>query len=239
MTAVVDQRRRVVLTGAAGAIGSAIAPQLSTRWDLQLTDARSGGAVQQLDVADLHSCLAAFARADAVVHLAAIPDPHATWDQLLPANVVGAHHVVQAAMDCGVRRLVLASSLQTVSAYPAGRQVRTADAPRPANLYGATKAWLEALGAWAASSSDTSVVALRIGFFAEAPPVGPGATARDRAAWLSPRDCAELVRAAVEAEGVSWAVANGISANRYRHADLSDAELLLGYRPVDDAWAAG
>jgi uronate dehydrogenase len=90
-----------------------------------------------------------------------------------------------------------------------------------------------------ASSSETSVVALRIGYFAGSPPVGPGASARARAAWLSPQDCAELVRAAVEAEDISWAVANGISANRYRHADLSETALLLGYRPVDDAWAAG
>jgi nucleoside-diphosphate-sugar epimerase len=234
-----EQRRRVVLTGAAGRIGSAIAPRLTERWDLQLTDARRGGVVQPLDVTDLDACRAAFTQADAVVHLAAVPDPDATWEQLLPANLVGAHQVALAAMGCGVRRLVLASSLQAVSAYPEGRQVRTADAPRPANLYGATKAWLEALGAWVASSSETSVVALRIGYFAGSPPVGPGASARDRAAWLSPQDCAELVRAAVEAEGITWAVANGISANRYRHADLSETELLLGYRPVDDAWAAG
>ena len=233
------RRRRVVLTGAAGAIGAAIAPRLGSRWDLQLTDSRSGGAVNLLDITDVDACRAAFTGADAVVHLAAVPDPDATWEQLLPANVVGAHHVARAAMDCAVRRLVVASSLQAVSAYPSGRQLRTADAPRPANLYGVTKAWLEALGAWVASSSGTSVVALRIGFFAEAPPVGADATARDLAAWLSPRDCAELVRAAVEAEGVTWAVVNGISANRYRTADLSETEMLLGYRPVDDAWAAG
>jgi hypothetical protein len=42
---------------------------------------------------------------------------------------------------------------------------------------------------------------------------------RELSAWLSPRDAAELVRAAVEAVGFIFVVANGISANRYRRAD--------------------
>ena len=46
------------------------------------------------------------------------------------------------------------------------------DPPRPANLYGATKAWAEALGGWVTATSHTSVVALRIGYFSEQPPAG-------------------------------------------------------------------
>jgi len=124
-----------------------------------------------------------------------------------------------------------------VSGHSDGRQVRADDAPYPANLYGATKAWSEALGAWVACSSTTSVVALRIGFFADQAPIGDSTTARDRAAWLSPRDCAELIRAAVEAEDITFAVVNGISANRYLAAELSATMQLIGYRPLDDAWA--
>jgi nucleoside-diphosphate-sugar epimerase len=229
-------RRRVVLTGAAGRIGQAVAAMLAQRWDLHRTDLRPG-ADAVLDVTDIAACRLAFAGADAVVHLGAVPDPDASWEQLLPTNVIGAHCVVQAAMDSDVRRLVLASSLHAVGGYPRGRQVRQADAPAPTNLYGASKAWLEALGAWAAHSSSTSAVALRIGYFGVDPPSGPDVTDLQRAAWLSARDCAELIRAAVEAEGLTWVVANGISANRHRFADLSDTQALLGYRPIDDAWA--
>lgn len=223
------------MTGSAGTIGRVVAPLLADRWDLLLTDLRPGAGTV-LDVGDGDACRTAFTGADAVVHLAAIPDPDAPWAALLPANVIGAYQVAQAAADCDVRRLVLASSLQAVSGYPEETQVRTSDAPRPANLYGATKAWAEALGAWVASTSATSVVALRIGYFAVRPPTGGDATPRDLAAWLSPRDCAELIRAAVEAEGVSFLVANGVSANRYRHAELRDTSQTLGYRPTDDAW---
>jgi hypothetical protein len=57
-------------------------------------------------------------------------------------------------------------------------------------------------------------------------------------AWLSPRDAAELVRAAVEATDLEFVVANGISANGYRAADLADTIRQPGYSPVVDAWLA-
>ncbi len=224
------------MTGAAGLIGRSITPALAARWDLRLTDLRADGSVAALDITDLSACREAFAGVDAVVHLAADPDPEAAWEQLLPANVVGTHNVARAAMDRGVRRLVLASSLHTMSAAPDGVQARAQDAPRPANLYGATKAWSEAIGSWVAATSTTSVVALRIGYFAVDPPDHDVMAAREVSAWLSARDAAELVRAAVEAEGVHFVVANGTSANRYRRADLDEAVRLLGYRPADDAW---
>ncbi len=226
----------MVVTGAAGSIGRVVVDGLAERWDVRATD--RAGAGERLDVTDLGACTAAFGGADAVVHLAADPDPEASFAELLGPNIVGAWTVASAAMAAGVRRLVLASSLQAVSAYPLGHQVQEHDAPRPANVYGATKAWAEALGAWVAASSTTSVVALRIGLFADAPPRGPDVAARDVSSWLSPRDAVELVRAAVESGGTGMVVINGVSNNRFRHADLRGAHR-LGYAPVDDAWAAG
>jgi UDP-glucose 4-epimerase len=131
---------------------------------------------------------------------------------------------------------VLASSLHAVSAVSDQTQLRVSDPPRPGNLYGATKAWAEALGAWVAATTPTSVVALRIGYFSAQRPDAGIVPPRELSAWLSPRDAAELVRAAVEAVGVIFVVANGISANRYRRADLEETKQQLDYRPVDDAW---
>jgi hypothetical protein len=149
---------------------------------------------------------------------------------------VGVYQVVQTAVSCGVRRLVLASSLHAVSAASDQTQVRVGDPPRPGNLYGATKAWAEALGAWVAASTPTSVVALRISYFSSQGPDAGTVPTQELSAWLSPRDAAELVRAAV---GDGWPyVRRGqcISANRYRRADLKETVQQLGYRPVDDAW---
>jgi len=221
---------RLLLTGAAGRIGRAIRPALDDRWDVVATD------LPELDVTDLGACREACTGVDAVVHLAGVPDPNATWERLLPANVIGTHNIAQAAMDAGVRRLVLASSAQAVAGYPTDRQIRAEDRVRPPNLYGATKAWAEAIGSWVAASSDTSVVVLRIGFFLERRPAGDTATARNMAAWLSPGDAARLVVAAVEARHVDYFVANGISANRFQHLDLGTTRQTIGYQPRDDAW---
>lgn len=227
----------VTLTGAGGRIGRAIAPLLPAHWHVRATDLTADDRTEVLDVRDLEACRRAFTGVDAVVHLAAVPDPAASWQLLLPANVVGAYNVAQAAADCGVRRLVLASSLHTVSAALPGTQARSDDQPRPGNLYGATKAWAEALGAWIAATTATSVVALRIGYFAELRPDVRTTEAWLASAWLSPRDAAALVRASVEREFTGFLVANGISANRYRAADLEATTRRLGYQPVDDAWA--
>jgi nucleoside-diphosphate-sugar epimerase len=231
-----DPRRAVVVTGAAGAIGSLIVARLGARWQIHATDVRPSSGIEALDVTDVEACLATFEGADAVVHLAAIPDPNADWDALRGPNVDGAYSVATAARECGVARLVLASSLQAVSGYPQTRQRRAGDPPWPANLYGATKAWAEALGGWVASTSRTSVVALRIGYFSADPPEGAEATPRNLSAWLSPDDCTRLIQAAVETEQTGLTIVNGISANRYRVAELGQAENDIGYKPTDDTW---
>ncbi|MGI3781058.1 MAG: NAD-dependent epimerase/dehydratase family protein [Janthinobacterium lividum] len=237
------ERRRVLMTGAAGRIGRAVSDVLAERWDLVRTDlgptAEELDGVELLDVTDVDACRAAFVGADAVVHLAGNPSPEATFDELLAPNLVGPYAVAQAAADVGVRRLVLASSLHTMVGLPERVQRRADDQPRPGDLYGATKAWSEAVGAWTAATTATSVVALRIGaFFVDRPPVD--AELHERIAWLSVRDATELVRAAVEADlpdGVEgFVVANGVSANRHSLVEREQTRRSIGYVPVDDAW---
>jgi uronate dehydrogenase len=229
-------RSKLLLTGAAGHIGTAIRPALEQHWDITATDL-AGAGMAVLDVTDLAACRQACVGIDAVVHMAGIPDPAASWDALLPANVIGTHHIAQAAMDAGVRRLVLASSAQAVAGGPPGRQIRAEERVLPPNLYGATKAWAEAIGSWVAASSTTTVVVLRIGLCSRRPPAGPEATPRNLAAWLSYADAARLVVAALQATEVDYFVANGVSANRFQHLDLATTRTTLGYQPLDDAWA--
>lgn len=215
---------------------------MTSRWDVVATDARPRPDASHHDVVhtpdvDEQRCREVFDGADAVIHLAAAAHPDSAWDDLLAPNVVGVHAVAAAAAAAGVRRLVLASSLHAVSAVPAGTQRWSTDAARPANLHGASKAWAEAVGSWIAATTTTTVVALRLGYIA---PARPDATWPDGelSVWLSPRDATDLFRAAVETEGLTFAVLNGTSANRYPVADLADTRRLLGYQPLDDAWLA-
>jgi nucleoside-diphosphate-sugar epimerase len=103
-----------------------------------------------------------FTGQDTVVHLAADPRHTAPWASLLPNNIIGTYNVLQAAQEAGCRRVILASSLHAVLGYGPEVVVRGDMPPRPADLYGASKAWAEALG-HVYAQRGLSVLCVRIG----------------------------------------------------------------------------
>ena len=102
---------------------------------------------------------------------------------------------------------------------------------RPDSLYGASKAFGEALGRYYSDAFGLAVVCLRIGSFLPKP-----TSVRALSTWLSYRDCAQLVLRSLEAD-VRFGIFYGISKNRRRYWDISSAEEILGYHPEDDAEA--
>jgi uronate dehydrogenase len=223
----------ILITGAAGYIGSALRDRL-TGHDLRPTDVSAGDGIEALDVTDLDAVTQACRGADAVVHLAGIAT-EADFDQVLEANVRGTQRVLEGAHLAGVPTVVLASSNHAVGLVPraeAGPDGLADDvAPRPDTYYGWSKVAMEALGRLYHERYGMNVVCLRIGDCADEP-----ASARDLAVWLSPGDAARLVDAAVRATG--WHVVWGVSANTRRWWSARGGSA-LGYFPVDDAerWA--
>ncbi len=234
--------RRVLVTGAAGNIGSYFAAQAHRKYALRLmvldTDDPSAiqgyGEVVTGDIRDLERMKELCQGIDTVVHLAADPDPSATWSSLLPLNIVGAYNTFVAAKAAGCRRVVFASSIHAVSGYPAGRQVRASDPVNPADLYGVTKCFGEALGRYMAEQEDLSVIALRIGWFQ------PHSSAQQERgiqmidSWVSQRDLHQLIERSIDVENLQFAIFHGLSDNQFKRLDISDAQALLGYAPVDD-----
>ncbi len=53
-------------------------------------------------------------------------------------------------------------------------------------------------------------------------------------AYVSRRDLTQLIRKCIEAEHIQFAIFNGLSNNRFKRLDLSDARELVGYEPEDD-----
>lgn len=234
--------RRVLLTGASGRIGQAVYQHTRGRFQFTLCDLQplpfapaQGDEFVVADLTDAAAVPALVAGIDTVAHLAGIPDPDAAFAELLPANILATTHLLDAAVAAGCRRFVFASSAQAVEGYKRDTQIPDRAAPRPANMYGVTKSYGEALCAYHAFAGKISCVALRIGAFEE--PGSPGVTtARDLSAWLSPRDGAQLIERAIEAELNGFFIGHGISDNRFKRFDLTETRRVLGYAPRDDAF---
>ena len=232
--------QRVLITGAAGAIGSVLREGLRGRFPiLRLLDIAPLGAAQPgeelvtADIRDPSALTAAVTDVDATVHLAGIPRED-TFQRLRDTNMTGTYHVLEAARLQGCPRVVLASSAHVTGFYRAGQHLGPDTPPRPDTLYGVSKLFGESLGRLYADKYGLQVVCVRIGTFAPRP-----TDRRHLWTWLSPRDAIELFHACLVAPDVGFQVVYGVSANRRRWWDLEAAER-LGYRPVDDAehWAS-
>lgn len=222
----------LAITGAAGAIGSLLrarmrddAEQLVLLDRVPLTAADERERVHTVDLTDRAAVANALEGVDAVVHMGGIAD-EAPLGDLLAANVVGTHNVLEAARLHGIRRVVLASSNRVGGFHPNGHVTTPEDSPRPDGLYGVSKVAVEALGRLYADKFGVSVVCLRIGSFEERP-----TTVRELSTWLSPDDCVGFVRAALHVEA-RFSTVYAVSANKRRFWALPPAAF---YAPVDDA----
>lgn len=225
---------RVLVTGASGLIGSAfLASDEASDLDLVATDLTPRAPdVAALDVRDPAACRRAADGVDAVLHLAADPDPFADLlTSVLPVNVTGTYNVLAAAEAAGVPRFVWSSSIWAIAGYPDDHLVLETDAPRPGSHYGVGKAACEALCAAHATWSSTTSVSVRIGAYGPRPE--PGDAEREQRAWLSVRDANRLLRLALTAPVDGHQVVHGVSANDHPLVSLERTSALLGYEPLD------
>ena len=239
-------RRKVLVTGAAGHIGSYFTEHSHSNYDLRLMvrgdedapriDAlRKFGDVVTADLSDLPQLKELCRGVDTVLHLAAVPSPEASWAELLPANIIGTYNAMIAAKSAGCRRVIFASSIHAVSGYPPDVQVKTSEPVNPGDLYGVTKCFGEAMGRYMAEQEGLSVIALRIGAFQPPEVVHDerrGIALMDM--WVSQRDLNQLIERCIDVETLRFAILHGLSDNRFKRYDISDARELVGYTPQDD-----
>ncbi len=233
---------RVLLTGAAGRIGTAFWQETGGRYALRLADRSAemigepgGHEVVAFDIADLEACRRACDGIDTVVHLAADPSPRADfYESLLDNNIKGTYNIFRAAKDRGCARVIFASSINAVDAYPRDTQVHPDDPIRPPNMYGVSKCFGEATARYFADVERLSGICVRIGFY-NAGGQRP-TSARGLSAFVSPRDLNQLLVRCIETTDVHFAIVHGLSDNRFKRMDITSARELLGYQPQDDAF---
>lgn len=238
------QKRTVLVTGAAGNIGAYFCAHSHRQYKLVMLvhtlddDAKKlnkFGRLVEGDIGDLDFMKQLCRGVDTVLHLAGDASPNATWESVLKLNIEGAYHCFIAAKANKVRRFIYASSIHAVSGYPADYQVHTDDPVNPGDLYGVSKCFGEALGRYMAEQEGLSTICLRIGGFQ--PPKSARAETGIKMldAWVSQRDLNQLIEKCIENDTLRFAIFNGLSDNRFKRLDITDARELVGYTPQDDA----
>jgi 2-alkyl-3-oxoalkanoate reductase len=141
---------KVLVTGARGMLGSAVARALAGRGDAVTVLQRGPSGLPfdevRLDLGDPAAPLAdVVAGHDAVVHLAAKVDVVGPWREYLRTNVEGTRALVTAARNAGVGRFVHVSSPSVAHAGSAlvGQAATIADPARARGHYARSKALAE------------------------------------------------------------------------------------------------
>ena len=227
--------KKLVLTGAAGQLGSRLRGPLSKMCEtLVSTDLaddvgalHAGETYVQADLSNLDAMVDLLKDADMVVHFGAIGD-EAPWDDILQSNIVGAYNIWEAAYRNGVKRVVYASSVHAVGMHKKTDTIGLDVPHRPDTYYGLAKCFSEDLASLYWDKRGVESVCMRI--FSCAPPTN----ARSIGTWLSYDDLIHLVERSVNSPVVGFSIVYGISNNDRAVVDNTKAGH-LGYRPKDNA----
>jgi nucleoside-diphosphate-sugar epimerase len=232
-------KRKIVVTGASGNIGARLCKDLAGQYELVLLDRKTGSA-GDIRHADFRAYdprwVRHFDKVDTVIHLAANPHTNARWSDLVPDNIDAVMNVCAACAEKQGRRLVYASSCQTMEGYrDSGLSRITVDMePLPTNDYGISKLIGERICRQYGERHSYSVVCLRIGWVPRGDK-GPGAQAAPwlRGKWLSDGDLVRIFVNSIEAEHADFGVYFAMSENEGMVWDLGESRRVLGYRPQD------
>jgi nucleoside-diphosphate-sugar epimerase len=241
----VGASQRILITGAAGNMGTLLRPRL--RKDgrtLRLLDLTAPPSIDGEDdsaeivtgsVTDPEVMRLACRDVDVILHLGGLARED-TWERISEVNITGTKTTLEAAVATGVRRIVLASSNHVVGFRALTKDGDDADgglpaesAARPDSYYGVSKAAMEALGSLYHSRFGIDVICVRIGICFERP-----WDQRGLGLWLSPDDAGRLFEACIAAPAPGFRVIWGVSHNTRRRVSLDEAAE-LGYRSLDDA----
>ncbi len=228
---------RLLITGAAGALGSVLrqglAPLAGTIRLTDRADLGEAGAHEEImlaELGDLDTVMRVVEGCDAIVHFGAAPMER-PWEEILNSSIRGGYNIYESARRHGIKRIVYASSIHAVGYVRREAGADTHTGHRPDTLYGLSKCFVEDLARLYFDKFGIESALLRINSCYPEP-----ADRRHLATWLSYPDLVQLVSRCLLAERVGWTVVYGISNNRERFFS-NHAAAHLGYQPEDSAEA--
>jgi len=226
--------KQILITGAAGRLGTELRRGLSPLAEkLRISDRVVCENVMRheemvvCDLSDETETMALSAGCDAVVHMggASLERP---WQEVLDSNIRGSYHIFEGARRHGVRRVIFASSVHAIGYHKIDENIKGNAMIRPDTLYGVSKCFVEALASLYYDKFGIESSCVRI--FSSCPePVDR----RMLWSWLSFDDCIRLISACLTAPHLGATVMAGISDNRVKPIDTSNAGH-VGYVPLDN-----
>ena len=238
-------KQRVLITGAAGTVGSTLwkAWEKQDLYTLTLMDINpiegSTSRVVQADIRDYDAMHELCQGQDVLVHLAYLLQRSPCKDPSDVNDIDASMNIFEAAREGGIQKIVYASTNhvsgwnERLSSPP---RFSTGDQFRPDGWYGAMKGMAEIAGRYLTDAHHMRFISIRIGSFNGTPkPNG----IRHCSTLLTPRDCVQLFRLAVDYDGpVKYLITYGRSANsdgyQQSYLDISGAVEVLGYEPQDN-----
>jgi uronate dehydrogenase len=227
--------KKLVLTGAAGNLGSRLRAPLATMCDELLStdivdsigDLAENESYVPADLADMTAISPLLEGADMVIHFGALVD-EVPFEDMLGPNFIGAYNIWEAAHQHGLRRVVYASSIHAVGMYPKNEAIGIDVPHRPDTFYGLAKCFAEDLGRMYWEKRGLEAVCLRI--LSCAPVTNPRAVG----SWLSFDDMIQLVEKSITTPITGFSIIYGVSDNDRVPVDNTAARH-LGFRPKDNA----
>ena len=222
--------QKILITGAAGDVGTRLRKLLKGVYSLRVSDIRKPadlGADDEFvaaDLGDYEQTEQITAGIDGIVHLGGY-SVEGPWETIHKSNIVGCYNLFEAAYRSGVERIVFASSNHAVGFYPRDRKIGVDVTVRPDSRYGVSKAFGEAVGALYADKHGLRVTCIRIGNVGDKP-----LDKRRLSIWVKPEDLAQLIRIGLEHPDIRFEIFYGASENAAGWWDNSNARR-FGYRP--------
>jgi len=234
--------KKILITGGFGKIAKYFVQNFNHKYEITVADIITDNKtftdnvqIEQADLMDLSVCSELCEGIDIVIHLAGIVDPISESDEILETNIKTTKNIFKAAVKAKCKRIIFASSAQTIESYPTDIQVNKNMLVKPKNIYGVSKCFGEALAAYHSYNNGISAVCLRIGAY-EFPKDFTEMNARDLSAFLHPDDFNQLLIGCIETKNIQYEVLNAISDNRYKRLDITESKEKVGYRPKADAF---
>ncbi len=226
----------VLLTGASGNLGRALARALSAQgWTLRLTDivpfpdnVPSGARFTRADLNDGVTMLRLAEGCGAILHFGGV-STEKPFEEVLGPNIRGLYHIYEAARR-EKARVIFASSNHAIGFHERSETIDADTQLMPDGYYGLSKAYAELMGRLYWMKHGVESVSIRIGSCFPEP-----TNARMLATWLSYADLARLVTRCVLVERVGCEVIWGASKNSRMTWWRNDAREKIGWAPQDSA----